>query len=119
MSERTRAPKAGEVWDVDFDPRIGREQGGIRPALVISIDYFNRAPNGLHYLVPVTSRDRNLRYHIRVAPPEGGLIRPSVIMCDQAKSQRVVRMLEKRGEVSAETLERTQRMVAECIGVYA
>jgi mRNA-degrading endonuclease toxin of MazEF toxin-antitoxin module len=41
-------PRAGEVWDVDFDPRVGREQGGVRPALVISNDTFNQVPNGLH-----------------------------------------------------------------------
>jgi mRNA interferase MazF len=112
----THEPRAGEVWYVDFDPRVGREQGGLRPALVISMDYFNRAPNGLHYLVPITGTDRNLRYHIRVAPPEGGLSKPSVIMCDQAKSQSVMRLLEHRGIVSAETLDRVRRMVAECIG---
>lgn len=109
-------PRAGEVWYVDFDPRIGREQGGVRPALVISIDFFNLAPNGLHYLVPIAGTDRNLRYHIRIAPPEGGLTKPSVIMCDQARSQSVMRLLERRGTVSAETLDRVQRMVAACIG---
>lgn len=118
MHEPALAPRAGEVWFVDFDPRVGREQGGVRPALVISSDYFNRAPNGLHYLAPITSRDRDLRYHIRVSPPEGGLTKPSVIMCDQAKSQSVFRLLEKRGDVSAETLERVQRMVADCIGIH-
>jgi mRNA interferase MazF len=118
VDEPTHEPRAGEVWFVDFDPRIGREQGGVRPALVISSDYFNQAPNGLFYLVPITSRDRDLRYHIRVEPPEGGLSKPSVIMCDQAKSQSVIRLLEKRGEVTPETLERVQLMVADCIGVY-
>lgn len=116
MREPVVEPRAGEVWNVDFEPRVGREQGGVRPALVISMDYFNRAPNGLHYLAPMTGTDRNLRYHIRVAPPEGGLSKPSVIMCDQAKSQSVMRLLERRGTVSAETLDRVRRMVAACIG---
>lgn len=108
-------PRTGEVWLVDFSPQIGREQGGVRPALVISSDYFNLAPNDLHYLVPLTTRDRDLRYHIRIEPPEGGIKTPSVIMCDQAKSQSVLRMIEKQGKVSAETLNHVQRMVAECI----
>jgi mRNA interferase MazF len=115
VQEPAHEPRAGEIWYVDFDPQVGREQGGIRPALIISSDFFNRAPNGLHYLVPITSRDRNIRYHVRIAPPEGGIARPSVIMCDQAKSQSVRRLLERRGVVTRETLERVQRMVAECI----
>lgn len=113
MPEHT--PRAGEVWYVNFDPQVGREQGGIRPALVISSDFFNAAPNGLHYIVPITSRDRNLRYHVRITPPEGGLTRPSVIMCDQTRSQSIDRFLERRDRVSDETLARVQRMVGECI----
>ena len=30
------APEAGDLIWTDFDPRVGREQGGRRPALVIS-----------------------------------------------------------------------------------
>ena len=30
------APKAGDLIWVDFDPRVGREQSGRRPALVVS-----------------------------------------------------------------------------------
>ena len=108
-------PRAGEIWNVTFDPQIGREQGGIRPALVISSDYFNAVPNELHYIVPITSRDRNLRYHVRVSPPEGGLSRPSVIMCDQAKSQSIHRFIGRQGVVTQETLVKVQKMVGECI----
>ncbi len=49
---------------------------------VISNDFFNRVPNGLSIVVPITGTDRGIRYHIRVEPPEGGLTKPSVIMCD-------------------------------------
>lgn len=108
-------PSAGDVWDVDFDPRIGREQGGIRPALVISNDYFNHAPNGLHFVVPITGTDRNIRYHVRVTPPEGGLTKPSVLMCDQTKSQSEMRFRRLRGQVSQQTLERVQDIVAAVI----
>ena len=111
----THAPRAGEIWDVDFAPRVGREQGGIRPAPVISNDYFNRVPNGLHFVAPITGTDRNIRYHVRVAPPEGGLTKPSVIMCDQTRSQSERRFLRRRGEVSPETVKRVQAMVGEFI----
>ena len=105
----TREPKAGEVWYVKFDPQVGREQGGIRPALVISNDYFNRVPNGLHFIVPITGTARNIRHHVRVAPPEGNLTKPSVIMCDQARSQSIERFLHLRGVISSETLQLVQR----------
>ena len=108
-------PSVGEIWDVDFDPRAGREQDGCRPALVISNNYFNRVPNGLHVVVPITGTDRNIRAHVRISPPQGGLTKPSVIMCDQARAQIEQRFLRQRGVVSPEILKRVQAKVGECI----
>ncbi len=38
---RRIAALQGEIWNVDFDPIIGHEQGGWRPALILSQDAFN------------------------------------------------------------------------------
>jgi mRNA interferase MazF len=107
----TRNPAAGEIWDVDFDPRIGHEQGGIRPALVISIDRFNRIPHDLRIVVPITGTDRGLPHHVKVAPPEGGLTKPSLIMCEQVKSQSLLRFKRKRGTINPDSLDRVQHLV--------
>jgi len=101
----------GEVWDVDFDPRVGREQGGIRPALVISNDNFNRVRNELHIIVPITGTDRKLAYHVSIGPTEGGLTKPSFIMCEQERSQSIRRFIRRRGRVSDQTLQRVQAIV--------
>jgi mRNA interferase MazF len=108
----TRVPQSGDIWLVDFSPQIGHEQAGVRPGLVISHDRFNQVPNGLHIVVPITSTDRGLAYHLRIAPPEGSLTRPSVIMCDQEKSQSIKRFDRYLGSVTSETLVRVQTMVA-------
>jgi mRNA interferase MazF len=108
-------PKAGEVWDVVLDPVIGREQGGRRPALVISGDQFNDLPNGLHLIAPITGRDRGLVLHVPVPAGEGGLAKDSVIMGDQPKSISILRFKRKRGEVSKATLERVRTIVARVI----
>jgi mRNA interferase MazF len=104
-------PRVGEIWDVNFDPRVGREQGGIRPALVISNDQFNKVRNGLHIIVPITGTDRGLPFHIAISPPEGGLTKPSVIMCEQERSQSIRRFLRRRGRVSDQTLLQVQEIV--------
>ncbi len=111
----TPEPRTGEVWDIDFDPQVGREQGGVRPALVISNDQFNRLPNGLSIVVPITGTDRNIPLHIRLQPPEGGLTKPSVVMCDQARAQSNQRFLRRRGVVSPEIVALVQAMVGACI----
>ncbi|MGN6484646.1 MAG: type II toxin-antitoxin system PemK/MazF family toxin [Thermomicrobiales bacterium] len=105
-------PRAGEIWNVNFDPQAGREQAGLRPALVISHDRFNRLPNGLHIVVPITGTDRGWAHHVPIAASEGGLTKPSQIMCDQVKSQSVERFHGRRGTVTAATLQRVQAIVA-------
>ena len=51
------APGAGELIWTDFDPRTGREQGGRRPALVVSPVEFCQA-SGFAIVCPITSRVR-------------------------------------------------------------
>jgi mRNA interferase MazF len=99
-------PTQGEVWDVNFDPQVGREQAGFRPALVISSNSYNRTDNGLFIVVPITSIDRGIRLHLKIEPPEGGLTKPSVVMCDQICAQSEERFYRRRGAVSAEVMSR-------------
>lgn len=106
MSEPLPEPHPGDIWLVDCDPQVGREQGGIRPALIVSNEYFNQLPNDLFVILPVTTRNRGVRLHVPIAPPEGGLKRPSVIMCDQVKAASMDRLLEQWGKVEEETLDR-------------
>ena len=40
-------PSRGEVWDLQFEPAIGHEQAGSRPALILSEDLFNEGPAGM------------------------------------------------------------------------
>jgi len=50
-------PGAGELIWTDFDPRTGREQGGRRPALVVSPAEFWAATK-FAIVCPITSRVR-------------------------------------------------------------
>jgi mRNA interferase MazF len=49
--------EAGDIIWTDFDPRTGREQGGRRPALVVSPAAFYRASR-FAIVCPITSRIR-------------------------------------------------------------
>ena len=111
----TIGPSVGEVWDVDFSPQVRREQGGIRPGIVISNNFFNETPNGLYLVVPITGTDRGIRSHIRIEPPEAGLTKSSVIMCDQARAQSDLRFLRRRGRVPEDRVKLVQAMVGEFI----
>lgn len=108
---QTPAPRHGEVWDVVFEPVVGHEQGGRRPALIISNDTFNVVPHGLCFVVPMTSVHRGVPSHIQVEPPEGGLEFDSVLMCEQAKSVSVLRCRKRRGVMAPELVRAAQTMV--------
>jgi len=111
VSSTPRTPQAGEVWYVDFDPQVGREQAGIRPALVLSNGRFNRALNGLIIAAPITGTDRGVPVHLRVEAGTGGLTKTSFILCDQTGAFSDQRFLRYRGEVDAEVLL-TARQIA-------
>lgn len=50
-------PEAGDLIWTDFDPRVGRERGGRRPALVVSPVAFWEM-SGFAIACPITSRVR-------------------------------------------------------------
>lgn len=112
MSQSMPAPTAGEVWDAVLGGGVGREQEGFRPVLVISNQGYNEVPHELVLIVPVTGTNRDLPLHLAVLPPEGGLTKPSVAICEQARAISLLRLRRKRGEVSAETLAAVQEIVA-------
>ena len=52
-------PKRGDVVKLTFEPHIGREQGGRRPALVLSTSDYNRRV-GLLIACPITNHAKGL-----------------------------------------------------------
>src|SRR3954462_4752759 len=52
---RTSCPARGDVVWLDFDPQVGHEQAGRRPALVISHRDYN-LKSGMAIVCPMTSK---------------------------------------------------------------
>jgi mRNA interferase MazF len=75
-------PRRGDFIAVGFDPRIGHEQSGCRPALVVSHDLFNRK-TGLAFVCPVTSTQRGYPFHVAI--PEGGAV-TGFVMVEQTRT---------------------------------
>jgi mRNA interferase MazF len=80
-----------QVWDVEFDPQLGREQAGRRPAIVVGSKFACNVGRELAIVVPCTTTVRGLSYQ-----PQISLTRPSVALCEQVKSistDRLIRLL--------------------------
>lgn len=100
---------SGDLLLCDLNPVAGREQGGIRPVVVVSHHRYAVIP-GLFLAVPLTSRERGLEHHIKV-PADGqtGLKQVSYAMTEQVRAvsdQRAGRLL---GRVSGQTLTAISR----------
>jgi len=78
---RVYVPDRGDLIWLDFDPQIGHEQAGRRPALVLSPRGYNER-TGLAVMVPVTNQAKG--YPFEVALPTG-MRTTGVIMADQLK----------------------------------
>jgi mRNA interferase MazF len=94
----------GDVVLADLNPVRGHEQAGTRPALVISIDPFNRGPAGLVIVVPITTKDKRIASHLAIEPPEGGLKHRSYAMPEAIRSISRERLVKRFGAVTSETI---------------
>jgi mRNA interferase MazF len=110
-------PLRGEVWEADLGVTRGHEQAGRRPVLVLSVGAFNAGPAGLVIVLPLTSRLRAVPAHVLVQPPEGGLRRPSVILCDAIRSVSRDCLIDRWGVVSAAPLAKAEDAVRVLLGL--
>jgi mRNA interferase MazF len=61
-------PDRGDVVRISFDPQVGHEQGGIRPAIVLSPKAYN-ARAGLALFCPITRQVKDYPFEVKI--PEG------------------------------------------------
>jgi mRNA interferase MazF len=74
--------KQGYIIWLDFDPQIGHEQKGRRPALVISNETFNDFSK-LAIVCPITNTDKNHPFHVKLNDKTKT---KGVVLCDQART---------------------------------
>jgi mRNA interferase MazF len=67
---------------LDFNPQVGREQAGRRPALVLSPAYYN-GRSGLCVVCPITNQSKGYTYEVPLPP--GGKV-TGVALADHIKN---------------------------------
>jgi mRNA interferase MazF len=108
------APEAGDLIWADFDPRVGREQSGRRPALVISPGAFFRATE-FAIVCPITSRIRP--FGTSVVLPPGLPVSGEILTSHMRSIDTGARPIAYAGaSVLAETLEEVRAKLAVLLG---
>ena len=103
--------RSGDIWLVDFGDPVGREQAGVRPAVVVSADALNEGPAGVVMVVPVTSRRRDLPSHVEIDSAESGPDHVSYAKCEDLKSVSEHRLVHRIGTAGLETMLGVRRVL--------
>lgn len=97
--------KHGEVWLVDFAPKVGQEIDKVRPAVIVNHDSMGALQ--LKVVVPITDAVRSIRdWHILLNPSKGnGILKESVADCFQVKSISKERFIKYLGSLSTKEMQ--------------
>ena len=80
-----RVAERGEIWSVDLNPGLGREQLGLSPVFVVSKKEFNRL--GLVVICPISPGGQLSRFAGFVVPLMGaGTETQGVVNCNQPRT---------------------------------
>lgn len=110
-------PQRGDIWLVKLDPTVGREQAGTRPGLIVSADGLNWSPSNLVIIVPLTTKQHNIIFHVPVAATDSGLGRDSFATCEDVRSVSKERLLKKVGSISPECLAQVEYRLRVLLGL--
>jgi len=104
-------PDRGDTIWIDFNPQLGHEQRGRRPALVLSHRSYNEKV-GLALLCPITSKIKNHPFEVQIATEK----LTGAILSDQIKSLdwtvRSIEFIEKLDPtVLNQVLERIEVLI--------
>lgn len=105
-------PEAGDLAWLDFDPRVGREQAGRRPALVLTPRSYN-ARIGLAMVCPITSKVKGYPFEVALPAncPVHGVVLADHARCADWKARHGEFIALAPKEVVEEVLEKLEALL--------
>lgn len=104
-------PDRGDIVWLDFNPQLGHEQAGTRPALVISPSSYNDK-SGLMLVCPITSKVKGYPFEVRIITKKID----GAILADQVRSLDWRARQPTFGErVKHETVIQTQILIEQLV----
>ena len=109
--------RQGEIWLVEFFPKIGSEIAKQRPAVVVSADEIGKLP--LKTVVPITewsAQYGSYPWMIRLEnSAANGLSKTSTIDCFQIKNFSHDRFVKKIGELDTDTIRKVHNTIVKTL----
>lgn len=93
-------PRRGEIWLVQFDPKVGSEQGGTRPALILQNNIGNEYASTT-IVAAMTTTLREMPVHV-LLDEKDGVDRNCMLMLEQIHTIDKKRLVRKLGKIKPE-----------------
>ena len=107
----------GEIWMVEFFPKVGSEIAKLRPAVVVSHNEIGRLP--LKTIVPITDWKKNYFHYPWMLKIEvdtlNGLSKTSAIDCFQIKNFANKRFVKKIGEIDEKMMKKIHSTIVKTL----
>lgn len=99
----------GDIYLVNFDPVVGSEQGGLRPALLISNNLGNKHSPCVTVAV-ITTRNTKSRIPTHVwLSLDNGLRHYSMVECEQVRTVDKSRLTQFIGHINPEDSDKVDK----------
>jgi mRNA interferase MazF len=95
----------GDILWAELNPRVGHEQAGLRPVVVLSHDVFNDR-SGTVIAVALSSQEPRAGFPLTLEIASAKLPKRSWVKISQVRTLSVERLRRKLGRVTPEELDR-------------
>ena len=110
--------RRGDIYYADLSPVVGREQGGMRPVLIVQNDTGNRhSPTVLAAAITSQIGKARLPTHIELEARSYGLTRDSVVLLEQIRTIDKRRLRERMGKLDDNLMARVDDALAVSFGL--
>ncbi|QNQ81103.1 type II toxin-antitoxin system PemK/MazF family toxin [Lactobacillus sp. PV034] len=100
----------GDLILVNLNPVKGHEQAGMRPAMIVSNNGFNKMCNGMYKIVPITSKIKDFPLNINL--PEGLPVHGQLLLSQEKAIDLNSRPHKKVGKAPADFVKEVDRIIA-------
>lgn len=85
---------------------------------MLSVNAFNHGPAGLVVVVPLTTKDKGIKSHVRIEPPQGGCTKTSFIKAEEVRCISTERLLKLKGTVDDKVIAEVAYAVRILLDLY-
>ncbi len=105
-----------QVWMCNFNPQVGSEQPGARPAIVVASRLHAQLGWPLTLVVPTTTQDKGLGYHVPLGVVAGDRRRRrSFAICEQITTVSHQRLVRHIGRLSPDQIANVRDVIGRMI----